>query len=119
MKTLSYFAPREMSNVGEKVATQKVPLAGSELQPIGKRTGDRPGDEVIEVSMLLRPKARASAPPAGAPRVSREEFAAKHGADEKVVEQVQQFAQACNLTVSEGVRAAPHSEIEGRRGRFD
>jgi kumamolisin len=51
--------------------------------------------------MLLRPKARASAPPAGAPRVSREEFAAKHGADEKVVEQVQQFAQACNLTVSE------------------
>jgi kumamolisin len=83
------------------MATQKVPLAGSELQPLGTRTGDQPSDEMIEVSVLLRPRVRAPAPPGGAPRVSRAEFAAKHGADEKVVEQVRRFAQEFNLTVSE------------------
>lgn len=83
------------------MATKKVPLAGSDCQPIGTRTGDQAPDEVIEVSVLLRPKLRARRPSAGGAAISRQEFAAKHGADESVMEQLRQFAQEHNLDVSE------------------
>ena len=61
--------------------TNKVTLAGSQRQPIGTRMGDQPNDEVIEVSVILKPKVHSIVPLAGGPGVSREEFAAKHGAD--------------------------------------
>ena len=41
---------------------KKVPLSGSERQPIGTRVGDQPTDEIIEVSVILKPKVRATAP---------------------------------------------------------
>ena len=82
------------------MATNKLVLAGSEVQPIGTRIGDQPVDEKIEVSIILKPKERAPVPRAGSASVSREQFAAKYGADEKAIEQVKQFAQENNLTVT-------------------
>lgn len=82
------------------MATNKLALAGSELQPIGTRIGDQPVDEKIEVSIILKPKERAPVPRTGGASVSREEFAARYGADEKAIEQVKQFAQENNLTVT-------------------
>ena len=63
------------------MSAQKVILTGSERQPIGTRVGDQPSDEMIEVSVILKPKVRAVLPRSGGAAVSREEFAAKHGAD--------------------------------------
>jgi kumamolisin len=80
---------------------KKVVLAGSQRQPIGTRVGDQPNDETIEVSIILKPKARAAAPEAGAAAISREEFAARHGADTGAIEKVKQFAKEYNLTVGE------------------
>jgi kumamolisin len=82
------------------MATNKVVLAGSELRPIGTRVGDQPGDEKIEISIILKPKERAPVPGAGAGVVSREDFAAKYGADEKTIDQVKQFATENKLTVT-------------------
>ncbi len=82
------------------MATNKLVLAGSEVQPIGTRIGDQPVDEKIEVSIILKPKERAPVPRAGGASVSREQFAAKYGADEKAIEKVKQFARENNLTVT-------------------
>jgi kumamolisin len=82
------------------MATNKLVLAGSELQPIGTRIGDQPVDEKIEVSIILKPKERAPLPGASGASVSREQFAARYGADENAIEQVKKFAQENNLTVT-------------------
>ena len=81
--------------------SKKVTLAGSQRQPIGTRVGDQPDNETIEVSIILKPKARAAAPKAGAAAISREEFAAKHGADTGAIEKVKQFAKEYSLKVGE------------------
>ena len=78
-----------------------VVLPGSDRQPVGTRVGDQPGDEMIEVSIILKPKSRATVPQKGGTTLSREEFGAKHGADPAVIARVQQFAKENNLTVSE------------------
>jgi kumamolisin len=83
------------------MSTEKVTLAGSERQPIGTRVGDQPNDEMIEVSVILKPKVRSVVPRAGGRSVTREEFAAKHGADASAIEKVKQFAKENNLTVGE------------------
>jgi kumamolisin len=83
------------------MSIEKVTLPGSERRPIGTRVGDQPGDEMIEVSVILKPKVRAALPHAGGASVSREEFAAKHGADISAINQVKQFAKENNLTVGE------------------
>jgi kumamolisin len=80
---------------------KKTTLPGSERQPIGTRVGDQPADEMIEVSVILKPKERAAIPIAGGNFVSREEFAAKHGADNSAIDKVKQFARENNLTVGE------------------
>jgi kumamolisin len=86
---------------GEFMSTNKVTLPGSERRPIGTRVGEQPNDEMIEVSVILKPKARAAVPQAGGAAVSREEFAAKYGADESAIDKVKQFAKENNLTVAE------------------
>lgn len=83
------------------MVTKRVPLPGSELQPIGTPVADQPGNEQIEISMLLRPKVRAQIPPVGAAPMSREVFAQKHGADENVLQQIEEFAKEYNLQVTE------------------
>lgn len=81
--------------------SRKVIVPGSERQPIGTRVSDQPGDETIEVSIILKPKTRAVGPQEGGASVSREEFAAKHGADAAAIEKVKEFAKENNLSVSE------------------
>jgi kumamolisin len=63
--------------------------------------GDQPDNEIIEVSVILKPKSRATAGPGGGATVSRQEFAASHGADNGAIAKVRQFAKDHNLTVSE------------------
>src|ERR1700691_2854602 len=81
--------------------SKKVTLPGRERQPLGTRVGDQPNDEMIEVSIILKPKTRAVAQQRGGVAVSREEFAAKNGADTAAIEKVKQFAKENNLNVSE------------------
>jgi kumamolisin len=81
--------------------SRKVALAGSERQPIGTRVGDQPDGETFEISIVLKPKARARVPRTGGASVSREEFAAKHGADSSAIDEVKEFAKENGLTVSE------------------
>jgi len=52
--------------------SKKVTLPGSARQPLGTRVGDQPNDESIEVSIILKPKARAVASQKGGASVSRE-----------------------------------------------
>jgi kumamolisin len=96
------------------MATNKVVLAGSERQPIGTRIGDQPLDERIEVSIILKPKERA-APVlgAGGTVISREQFAARHGADEGAIGQIEQFAKENNLTVTAVWPARRTVKLEG------
>ena len=79
----------------------KVILSGSERHPVGTRVGDQPDNETIEVSVILKPKMRAAAPRQGGATVTREEFAAAHGADSSAIDKVKQFAKENNLTVGE------------------
>jgi kumamolisin len=81
--------------------SKKVTLPGSERQPIGTRIGDQPENETIEVSVILKPKTRAKSPLHGGASVTREEFAAKHGADSAAIEKVKEFAKEYNLSVSD------------------
>jgi kumamolisin len=81
--------------------SKKVTLPGSERQPIGTRIGDQPENETIEVSVILKPKIRAKSPLHGGASVTREEFAAKHGADSAAIEKVKEFAKEYNLSVSD------------------
>jgi kumamolisin len=83
------------------MSSPKVILPGSNRQPIGTRVGDQPNDETIEVSIILQPKSRAAIPPEGGVAVSRDDFAANHGADSAVIEKVEQFAKEYNLSVTE------------------
>jgi kumamolisin len=93
--------------------SEKVALAGSERKPIGTRVGDQPDDEMIEVSVILKPKVRAAIPQAGGAVVSREEFAAQHGADSGAMEKVKQFAKENNLTVGEVSAERRTVKLEG------
>jgi kumamolisin len=83
------------------MASKKVPLPGSERSPAGTRVGDVPNDEVVEVSVILKPKTPMEAPQRGGAVISREEFAARYGADPGVIDQVKALATEYNLTVIE------------------
>jgi kumamolisin len=93
--------------------TKKVILPGSERQPIGTRVGDQPNDEMIEVSVILKPKVRAAAPQETGASVSRQEFAARHGADSSAIDKVKQFAKENNLTVGEVSAERRTVKLEG------
>jgi kumamolisin len=81
--------------------SNKVALPGSERRPIGTRVGVQPADEIIEVSVILKPKARAPLPQEGGATVTRAEFAASHGADPAAISKIESLAAEYDLTVSE------------------
>ncbi len=96
----------------------KVKLAGSERQPIGTRDRRSTQDkEMIEISVILKPKTRAAAPRGGGATVSHEEFAAKHGADSGAIEKEKLFATANNLTVGEVSAEGRTVKLEENRSR--
>src|SRR5689334_1005703 len=96
----------------------KVILRGSELHPVGKRVGDLPRDEEIEVSVILRPKERVVTPQEGGAVLSREEFAARHGASIAAIDQVRQFALENKLTVTEVSAARRTVKLRGTAGEM-
>src|SRR5271165_6138005 len=65
----------------ENVTNRKVLLPGSERKPLGERKGELPADAVIDISVILKPMERAAIPSTNGAPISREEFAARHGAD--------------------------------------
>jgi kumamolisin len=109
------FARANGSNwyVGGGMNPRKIKLAGSERKPIGARVGDQPSDETIQVSVILKPKARAALPREGGATVSREEYAAEYCADGGVIERVKQFAKENSLTVAEVSQERRTVKLEG------
>ncbi len=91
----------------------RISLPGSERKPIGTRVGDQPGNENIEVSVILKPKSRARVPGPGHAVMTREEFAEKHGADPKAVEKVREFAREYKLKVADVSLARRTVKLEG------
>jgi len=83
------------------MAGNKVSLPGSDRRPVGVRVGDVPNDEVLEISVILKPKTRIAPLQRGDAPISREEFAARHGADSGPIDQLKAFAKEYNLTVTE------------------
>jgi kumamolisin len=81
--------------------SKKVALPGSERHPAGTRVGAVADDETVEVSVILKPKARVETHRAGRAVLSREEFAAAYGADPAAIERVQAFAREYGLKVAE------------------
>jgi kumamolisin len=92
---------------------KKVALPGSGRQPVGTPVGDVSKDEIAEVSVILKPKAPVAVPRGGGATVSRDEFPAKHGADENVIAKLKEFAAQAGLKViDESVRRRT-VELEG------
>ena len=80
------------------MAGKKVPLPGSGRSPAGTRVGDVPEDEIMEVSVILKPKTPMVEPQTGGAAIAREEFAARYGADPGDIDQVKAFAKAVSYT---------------------
>ncbi len=78
----------------------RITLPGSERRALGTRVADQPGSERIEVSVVLKPQSRAPMPQTGGAVMTREEFAAAHGADPAAIDQVREFAKEYGLTVT-------------------
>jgi len=95
------------------MSSSKVTLVGSSREPLGTRVGDQPNDEMIEISVILKPKTRATVPHRGGATVSREEFAAKHGADTAAIAKVRQLAKEYGLTVTEESPERRTVKLEG------
>ncbi len=95
------------------MSSPKVIVPGSNRQPIGTRVADQPDDETIEVSIVLKPKRRAAIPHAGGAAVSRDDFAANHGADSAVIEKFRHFAKEHNLDVTEVSPERRTMKLEG------
>ena len=99
-------------------------IPGSERQPMAGATavGDVHPDERIEVTVRLRPKSPLTAlaargvhdatPPARRRYLTRDEFAASHGADAKDLAAVEAFAKAHGLVVVDA-SAARRSVVLG------
>jgi len=93
--------------------THKIPLPGSQRHPAGTRLGGQPTDEIIEVSVILKPKEPVPVPLTGGVAVSRQEFAAKYGADPGTIEKVTEFAGENHLRVSDVSLARRTVKLQG------
>ena len=90
-------------------ASERVQVPGSErcIDPAHDRVGDVDPTEPIDVTVYLRPTAatdwvdaEAAKPPTERRIVSREEWAAAHGADSAEADAVTAFAKGAGLTVT-------------------
>jgi kumamolisin len=84
-----------------------VAIPGSKREPLPGATKSGPCDstELVEVTVVLRPRPGQNVPPlselvASGVRLTRDEYAARYGADPEDVKKVEEFARAHNLTVS-------------------
>src|SRR5579859_198371 len=95
------------------VDTNKVPLPGSERQPLANARAIGPVDpnERIEITIVMRPapsraprvsaEALGSLLPSERPSISREQFVESHGADPADLAKIEAFARQNNLEVLE------------------
>lgn len=98
----------------------EVPGSGREINRSHVRTSDADLQREIEVTVYLRPRApvdwvdaEAARPPDQRRRVTREEWAAAHGADPKDVAAVRAFAESYGLTVGEVDLARRSMKLRG------
>jgi kumamolisin len=103
---------------GSTVAIGKVSLTGSECQPLGTRLGAQPANEKIEVSVILKPKARPPVPPGGGAAVARATFSASYGADPAAIRKVKAFAKENGLTVTETSVARRTMKLSGTAAKM-
>jgi kumamolisin len=94
-------------------SSNKVPIPGSERRPVGTRMGEVPTDEVVDVSVILKPMTPLKAPQSGGAVISREEFAAKYGADPRAIDRIKALAKEYNLTVVEVAPERRTVRLEG------
>jgi kumamolisin len=92
---------------------KKVALPGSGRQPVGNPVGDIAKDEIAEVSVILKSKVPVTVPHGGGATVSRDEFPAKHGADENVIGKLKEFAAQAGLKVIAESARRRTVELEG------
>jgi len=95
------------------MAQKMVALPGSHRTSLGTRVGEIPNDEVLTVSVILKPISPVVIPAAGEPFLSREEFAQAHGASVSSIEAVKRFAAANDLKVVEVSPERRTVQLEG------
>ncbi len=98
--------------------SDRVPVPGSEREPLpgARAIGDVPGDERIQVTVLVRRKPGADtlpSPEVVTERLSREQFDARYGADPADLERVRDFASAHQLEVVESSTAKRSVVLSG------
>jgi kumamolisin len=98
--------------------SDRVPVPGSEREPLpdSRQVGDAPGDERIEVTVLVRRKPGEEALPSPglvAGRLTREEFDARYGADPADIQRLRDFAAANGLDVVEASTARRSVVLSG------
>lgn len=83
------------------MAQERVAVPGSERSapPNAVVIGDAAPDEIATVTVIVRPRTALPDPLAGAPALSREEFARRHGAMAEDLKAVDQFAAEAGLKV--------------------
>jgi kumamolisin len=102
--------------MSENSGTKEVILPGSERKPLGEPVGGLLSSETIDVSVILKPmKPLALAGPAV---LSRESFAAQHGADPAAIERLKRFAASHNLRVIEVSPERRTVKLEGTISDF-
>ncbi len=103
-----------------------VKLKGSERQPMpgATKSGSCDPNETMRVTLTLRPSASAAKHPsldkliASGHRLTREEYAARYGADPADVQQVEAFATAYGLAVAQVDLATRSVILTGRAADF-
>jgi len=95
-----------------------VELCGSHRLPLGTRVGEVPKDELLTVSVILKPKTASAVPAIGERALSREHFLEAHGASPDSIEKIKQFAVAHGLTVIEESAARRTVKLEGAAEAF-
>ena len=106
--------------------TKYVKLPGSERQPLpgSTKTGAVDPNAILRVTLTLRPRKTSGKQPtldalvASGQRVTREEYAARYGADPADVQTVGAFATAHNLSIAQVDLAARSVVLTGRTADF-
>ena len=103
---------------------KKIP--GSERQPLpgATKSGAADPNAVMQITLTLRPRSAGRKHPsleqliASGQRITREEYAARYGADPKDVQKVAAFASAHGLAVAQVNLTARSVTLTGKTGDF-
>ena len=107
-------------------SSKHVKIPGSDRQPLpgATKAGSADPNAVMQVTLTLRPRSAGRKQPsleqliASGQRVTREEYAARYGADPKDVQKVAAFASAHGLAVAQVNLASRSVMLTGKTGDF-